>query len=335
MRPPKLLHPRPTTETGSPELPSLRLRCPREPVETGGCVKQPTVSRPRARRLPRGTRRLEPQAVRVRRVLQRTAGRHEAARRAPTESGTGKSGTDQSGTDQSGTEKPAAVSTQVWAGVWVLAAGLGALGLLMRLWLLWHRSINSDEAVVGLMARDILHGHFSAFYWGQDYGGVEPYVTAALFGVFGQNDVTLNLAPAVLSAASSVLVWRIARYVLAEPVAVLVGLATWVWPVAVVVYSTQESGFRYATLTLGLTAVLFATQIRCRGSTWPRWLCFGLSIGACVWSSPESVYFVVPCALLAVPALRSSRTVGSVAVRLGSVRGGGCWSVLFRCCGWR
>ena len=192
----------------------------------------------------------------------------------------------------------------------------------MRLWLLWHRSINSDEAVVGLMARDILHGHFTAFYWGQDYGGVEPYVTAALFGVFGQNDVTLNLAPAVLSAASSVLVWRIARYVLAEPVALLVGLATWVWPVAVVVYSTQESGFRYATLTLGLTAILFATQIRCKGSTWPRWLGFGLSMGACAWSSPESVYFVVPCALIAVPALWSSRTVRAVAARIGSLFAG-------------
>jgi hypothetical protein len=206
--------------------------------------------------------------------------------------------------------------------LWFLAAGLGALGLLMRLFLLWHKSINSDEAVVGLMARDILHGHFSAFYWGQDYGGVEPYVTAALFGLFGQNDVTLNLAPVVLSAVSSVLVWRIARYVLAEPVAVLVGLATWVWPVAVVVYSAQESGFRYATLTLGLAAVLFATQIRSRGSTWPRWLCFGLAIGACVWSSPESVYFVVPCALLAIPALLSSRTVRSVAAHLGTFLAG-------------
>ncbi len=192
--------------------------------------------------------------------------------------------------------------------IWFVAACLGALGLLERLWLLWHRSINSDEAVVGLMARDILHGHFTAFYWGQDYGGVEPYVTAAMFGVFGQNDVTLNLAPAVLSAVASLLVWRIARYALADSVAALVGLATWVWPVAVVVYSTQESGFRYATLTLGLAAILFAVQIRCTGSTPLRWLFLGLSIGACIWSSPESVYFVAPCALLAVPALKGRAT---------------------------
>jgi hypothetical protein len=193
---------------------------------------------------------------------------------------------------------------------------------LERLWLLWHRTINSDEAVVGLMARDILHGHFSAFYWGQDYGGVEPYVTAALFGVFGESDVTLNLAPAVLSAAASVLVWRIARYALSEPVALLVGTATWVWPAAVVVYSTQESGFRYATLTLGLAALLFAVQIRCKGSSALRWLGLGLAIGACAWSSPESVYFVVPCALLAVPALRSRDTAPSVLVAIAAFLSG-------------
>jgi hypothetical protein len=194
---------------------------------------------------------------------------------------------------------------------------------LERLWLLWHRSINSDEAVVGLMARDILHGHFTAFYWGQDYGGVEPYVTAALFGVFGQSDVTLNLAPVVLSAAASVLVWRIARYAVAEPVAVLVGTATWVWPAAVVVYSTQESGFRYATLTLGLAALLFAVQIRCKGPSAIRWLGLGLAIGACVWSSPESAYFVVSCALLAVPALRAAGpNARSVAAAIGAFLSG-------------
>ena len=240
-------------------------------------------------------------------MLQQTAGRHRRARRTPAESAT---------------EAPPGVGAGIWLLVWVIAVGLGALGLLLRLWLLWHRSINSDEAVVGLMARDILHGHFSAFYWGQDYGGVEPYVTAALFGVFGQTDVTLNLAPAVLSAASSILVWRIARYALAEPVAALVGLVTWVWPAAVVVYSTQESGFRYATLTLGLTAILFATRIRCKGPTAARWLGLGLAIGACVWSSPESVYFFVPCALLSVPALRSLETIGSVAAAVATFLAG-------------
>ena len=41
------------------------------------------------------------------------------------------------------------------------------LGLLLRLYALGRGTINSDEAVVGLMAREILHGHFFAFYWAE------------------------------------------------------------------------------------------------------------------------------------------------------------------------
>ena len=246
-------------------------------------------------------------AVMVRRVLQRTAGRHELVRRAPADSDA---------------ESPASAGPGVRWGLWFLAAGLGALGLSMRLWLLWHKSINSDEAVVGLMARDILHGHFSAFYWGQDYGGVEPYVTAALFGVFGQNDVTLNLAPAVLSAV--IVCPRLAdRQVCARGA------------------RRRDRRSRYMGVARGgrrlqhprewlslrdahprPRCVLFATQIRRRGSTWPRWLCFGLSIGAVRRSSPESVYFLVPCALLAFRRLLASRTVRSVAAHLGTFLAG-------------
>jgi hypothetical protein len=41
------------------------------------------------------------------------------------------------------------------------------LGLLLKLYALGRGTINSDEAVVGLMAREILHGHFFAFYWAE------------------------------------------------------------------------------------------------------------------------------------------------------------------------
>ena len=67
-----------------------------------------------------------------------------------------------------------------------------ALGLLLRCWYLTHQPTNSDVAIVGLMARQILHGHFSAFYWGQTYGGVEPYLVAVMFAVFGQSTIVLE-----------------------------------------------------------------------------------------------------------------------------------------------
>ena len=53
----------------------------------------------------------------------------------------------------------------------VAIAVLVVLGLFVRVWILGRTPINSDQAVVGLMAREILHGHLFVFYWGQHYGG--------------------------------------------------------------------------------------------------------------------------------------------------------------------
>ena len=42
-----------------------------------------------------------------------------------------------------------------------------------------------DEAIVGIMARAIDGGHFTAFYWGQHYGGLESYLVAASLKIGG------------------------------------------------------------------------------------------------------------------------------------------------------
>ena len=86
-----------------------------------------------------------------------------------------------------------------------------AVGTFMRLWFMFHQPLTSDEAIDGLMAHQILHGHFSAFYWGQAYGGVEPYVTALLYTVLGQSTWVLHLTPILLAALAAVLIWRVVR----------------------------------------------------------------------------------------------------------------------------
>ena len=60
------------------------------------------------------------------------------------------------------------------------------------------------------MADAILHGHFNAFYWGQQYGGVEPYAVAAVFALFGHSAATLSLTPALLSVGTALVTWRAA-----------------------------------------------------------------------------------------------------------------------------
>ena len=81
-------------------------------------------------------------------------------------------------------------------------------GSLLRSWYLFHAPSTSDEAVVGLMANAILHGHFSAFYWGQAYGGAEPYAVAGMFALFGHSDLVLRLTPVLLFGGAALLTWR-------------------------------------------------------------------------------------------------------------------------------
>ncbi len=82
--------------------------------------------------------------------------------------------------------------------VWIIVGLAIVVGIALRAWSLSHFPTTSDEAVAGLMAQQILHGHFSAFYWGQPYGGVEPYVTAPVFAIFGSSILDAPPGPRVV-----------------------------------------------------------------------------------------------------------------------------------------
>ena len=164
------------------------------------------------------------------------------------------------------------------------AAGvvLALLGVAERVWMVDHFPINSDQAVVGLVAKGILHGHFVAFLWGQHYAGVEPYVTSVLFALFGSSDTVLNFTPVVLSVSATCLVYVVGRSYVPRVFAALAALAVWVWPLISLTSSTEEGGYVLACLNLGLLAVLFATRIRLAGGRRPlNWAMLGLSVGGC------------------------------------------------------
>lgn len=175
---------------------------------------------------------------------------------------------------------------------------LVVVGLFLRIWILGRASFNSDQAVVGLMAREILRGHFFAFYWGQHYGGGEPYLVAVLFALFGQSRLVLGIAPILLDGAAALLVWRIGWRLFDARVGVLAALIFWLWPEVYLYLSTVEYGFRLATLVCGLLVVLFALRLTDRQpSRYLNWAVLGLAAGLGWWCSPEIVYLVLPAAV--------------------------------------
>jgi len=85
---------------------------------------------------------------------------------------------------------------------------LGRLqGLLFVSWavLLPQGALDADEAVVGLMARGILHGTLPAFFPGQGYGGTqESFLAAPLVAVIGLETWTVRIVVVLLWATSAV-----------------------------------------------------------------------------------------------------------------------------------
>jgi len=200
--------------------------------------------------------------------------------------------------------------------VWGVVALAGAYGVVLRVWLLAHLPTNSDEAVVGLMGRAIAAGHPTAFYWGQQYGGVEPYPVAAVLRLVNGGPMGLNGTAAVLSAVAAAVVGvAVAGATGNRAVGALAGALAWVWPYAVVWSSVRESGLRGAVLCCGVVLVACALRVHRRVAGWGTYAVMGVAAGLGWWASPEIVYFVIPTAVLLVCAW--DRLFGGFAVPVG------------------
>jgi hypothetical protein len=167
---------------------------------------------------------------------------------------------------------------------------------------------DSDEAVVGLMARHIGRDGYPFFYWGQHYGGtIELAPIAVSQWLFGSSVIALRLPTMVLAVVSSVLVWRIGRLVLSPRGAVVAALITWLGPPAAVWFGVREALFYQPTVVIGLTLALVVLGARSHPARW-RAPCAALLLGLGLWTSLYVVYFVVPVFVSSIPtAVRAIR----------------------------
>jgi 4-amino-4-deoxy-L-arabinose transferase-like glycosyltransferase len=82
------------------------------------------------------------------------------------------------------------------------------LVLLARGW----PALDSDEAVIGLMARHILQGDRPTFFWGQNYmGPFEAYFAAPFFAVFGSSTFVLACSALLLTLGFCATVYWLGR----------------------------------------------------------------------------------------------------------------------------
>lgn len=179
----------------------------------------------------------------------------------------------------------------------VLAAAGVVAGFVVRIALIrapeWGL-LESDEAVVGLMARHILDGELPTFYWGQSFGGAaEAFLVAAVFAVGGPSTLGIRLVPFGLAVVAALLVWRVGRRLLGPAQGVAAGLLFWLWPSGLVWWGIKERLFYWSTIVAGLAFVLACLRLAERPNRRDALLA-GLAAGIGWWSTPQIVVFVVP-----------------------------------------
>jgi Dolichyl-phosphate-mannose-protein mannosyltransferase len=178
----------------------------------------------------------------------------------------------------------------------VLVVATGIAGVVFRVWV--YRSIigvpSSDEAVVGLMARHILHGELYTFSWAVAYGGTqEPLLTAPIFWIFGSSWLALRIVPIVLSGLAALLVWRVGRRTIGEPAARVAGVLFWVWPAYNLIQLTHQLGFYGSDVFYCALLMLLALRVVERPDAMRVGL-FGLVLGLAFWETAQIVPIAVP-----------------------------------------
>ncbi|CAB4706857.1 unannotated protein [freshwater metagenome] len=154
--------------------------------------------------------------------------------------------------------------------------------------------VNSDEAMAGLMARGIRNGHFTSFYWGQNYGGsFEAYILAIL-GLIIPEHIVFFFLPIVESIFIAFLLFQISKANLGRDLSFLVASLSFVFPALTVWNSARPMLFYQSTIILGLTSILIVSK-KTRPISTANWIFIGVLFGFGWWGSAQSLFFIVPC----------------------------------------
>ncbi len=188
------------------------------------------------------------------------------------------------------------------------------LGFFYRLDYLYSSNfvIDSDEAIVGLMAKHILDGKgIPTFYYGQPYmGSFEAIVAALAFKCFGISSVVLKCVPFFFSMLLIVLIFYMTLKVSADHYASLVAaMFAALPPSALLEWGLRARGGFIEILVLGaLSFILLAKVIRSkRLIDWPL-VALGAVLGFGWWTNNQIVYFILPAGYsLLAKALRLPR----------------------------
>jgi len=175
------------------------------------------------------------------------------------------------------------------------------IGALLRFYFLSHPDfvLDSDEAIVGLMAKHINEGKgIPAFYYGQHYmGAFEPILVALSFKLFGIGQFGLKFIPFLFSVfliplmyiaglqLGSVLIARVSSLIMAIP------------PAALLIWSLKARGGFVELIAIGLLSFIFIIRFY-KTHKLIYLLITSFLIGFGWWTNNQIIYFILPIGLL-------------------------------------
>ncbi|MBU0704567.1 MAG: hypothetical protein KKC18_11950 [Chloroflexi bacterium] len=169
----------------------------------------------------------------------------------------------------------------------LVAIIIGAVTLKAILLALDAVPFNSDEAVVALMARHILRGEHSLFFYGQAYmGSLDAYLVAGAFALLGESVLAVRLVQVSLFAAVLLTGYQVALRITEDRrTAQLTVLLLAFPPVLLTLYTTATLGGYGEALLLGNLLLWWGHRLgwedaHRRG----LWLAWGLAAGLGFWA---------------------------------------------------
>lgn len=173
------------------------------------------------------------------------------------------------------------------------------LGLVVRVLSLYFSNfgVESDEAIVGLMAKHMTEGRsWPVFYYGQDYmGSFEAILVSLVFALFGQSNAALKAVPTVFSLFHIALVYVLARRFVRPAFARIAALLTALGPSVLILWSHKARGGFIELVVLGTLALIMAVDIlrRERNSGFSLFL-LGAVLGLGWWVNNQMVFYILP-----------------------------------------
>jgi hypothetical protein len=180
----------------------------------------------------------------------------------------------------------------------IVLAGAAVRGL----YLAWPY-LDSDIAVVGLMARHALGGEFYPLFWGNHYGGsLESLAAAGVFALVGSGPRALNATAALISLAYLPLLYLLGKELISRRAGLAAALLSALGPYLLVAYSVVARGLHVEMLPLGALLLWLTVRLLKAGPTVPgqagALAAWGFIAGLGVWTNPLFVYFLPPTLLL-------------------------------------